>query len=527
MSRAHALTVEPSRDDAWGIPYPARSARVRTLRRVALTTVAVTTLVAGSAATAASLTGRANAGFASSSDGARVAAVSPTGFAWKAGVRPGQTVVVVPDPEARGGWRLVTRDGSRQFVAKADDADLALRTSLPLAIAATALGALAVVLLRGHRRWVIAAACAGLSAAAFVLDASGNPDSSTLSLGGAALAPAVWLAWRPGLPTRLSLALTGTVTLLLAAWVVARLAALPVHDILESLRGSLTFIGLVAVIAVSILAPIVRDGFGTLDRPRVGGILLLAAVAGIGLGLVAPQSMMITGTLAFVAVVGVPAWRRWLAAGAERMLLADLREHARLEAAEAERAHLSRELHDVPLQQLAGIIRRLELLPEARAESEELRAVAEQLRGVATELRPPVLDDLGLAPALEFLAEAASTDEVAVVAEVEDLTSLDVGGRPPAEVELAIFRVAQEAVANALRHAQASEISLAGEVAAGRVVLTVTDDGRGLDEAEARAAGRRGRLGLASIRRRAEAIDAEVDISGSREGTRVVVRWTR
>jgi signal transduction histidine kinase len=208
------------------------------------------------------------------------------------------------------------------------------------------------------------------------------------------------------------------------------------------------------------------------------------------------------------------------------MLLADLREHARLDAAEAERAHLSRELHDAPLQQLAGIIRRLELLPEARAESEELRAVAEQLRGVATELRPPVLDDLG-SPRPSSPAETASTNEVAVVAEVEDLTRLGVGGRPPAEVELAIFRVAQEAVANALRHAQASEIRLAGEVAAGRIVLSVTDDGRGLDEGEARAAARRGRLGLASIRRRAEAIDAEVDIGGSPEGTRVAVRWAR
>jgi signal transduction histidine kinase len=242
---------------------------------------------------------------------------------------------------------------------------------------------------------------------------------------------------------------------------------------------------------------------------------------------VAILSPVIAAALLFGAVLVVPAWRRWFAARAERMLLADLRESARLDAVEAERAHLSRELHDVPLQQLAGIIRRLELLPEARAESEELRAVAEQLRGVATELRPPVLDDLGLAPALEFLAEAASTDEVAVVAEIEDLTSLDVGGRPPAEVELAVFRVAQEAVANALRHAQASEIRLAGEVAAGRIVLSVTDDGRGLDEAEARAAARRGRLGLASIRRRAEAIDAEVDISGSPEGTRVAVRWAR
>jgi len=59
------------------------------------------------------------------------------------------------------------------------------------------------------------------------------------------------------------------------------------------------------------------------------------------------------------------------------------------------------------------------------------------------------------------------------------------------------------------------------------VTLAIIDDGRGLDEAEARAAGRRGRLGLASMRRRAEAIEAELDIHGSEKGTRVAIRWTR
>jgi signal transduction histidine kinase len=527
MSRARTLTVEPSRDDGWGIPYRSWSGRVRVLRRAALSLVAVTALVVASAATAASLVGNADAGVALSADGDRVDWVSPAGFAWEAGIRAGQTVVSLRDSGSPDGWRLETLAGDQKVSADATSIDAWLRGLLPLAVAATLVGALAVILLRGNRRWVTAAACISLAAAVPAIELYGKVETSTFAMGSAALAPAIWLAWRPRLPPAASAAVTGVVVVFLAAWVVARLEALPDYDRLEAIRTAVAFAGMIVVVTASVIVPIVREGPASIGRPAVGDTLVLAIAVGIALGLLAILSPLIGGILLLAAVLLVPAWRRWLAAGAERMLLADLRESARLEAAEAERAHLSRELHDAPLQQLAGIIRRLELLPGARAESEELRAVAEQLRGVATELRPPVLDDLGLAPALEFLAEAASTDEVAVVAEVEDLTSLDVGGRPPAAVELAIFRVAQEAVANALRHAQASEISLAGEVAAGRVVLTVTDDGRGLDEAEARAAGRRGRLGLASIRRRAEAIDAEVDISGSREGTRVAVRWTR
>jgi signal transduction histidine kinase len=324
---------------------------------------------------------------------------------------------------------------------------------------------------------------------------------------------------------RASAALTGIGLIVIAAWAVARWSAARVRRRRGSRRrgdhrdggGRHRLRGV----------PLKRERPTTANRTRIGEVLLVAVPAGVAVGFLAVASQLAAIAIVLAAILAVPAWRRWFAARAERTLLADLRDHARLEATETERAHLARELHDVPLQELAGIIRRLELLPEARAETDQLRAVAAQLRGVATELRPPVLDDLGLAPALEFLAETASTDLVAVTAEVEDRTSLEPGGRPPAEVELAVFRIAQEAVANACRHAQAGNVRLRGEVSPGRVALVVTDDGRGLDEAEARAASRRGRLGLASIRRRAEAVDAEVDISGSPAGTRVAVRWAR
>jgi len=527
MSRARVLAVEPSLDDEWGIPYPAWRGRIHALRRLALGVVAVAALMAGGVATVISLVGHADAGVTLSSAGDRVLWVSPAGFAWHGGVRAGQTVISLESSETPADWRLITvRDGERYETTAAGYEDV-LRTVLPFGIAATLMGGLAVLLLRGHRRWASAAACLGLLLAVPALETAGNPGGSTLALGGSALAPAIWIAWRPRLPIAASAALTGIGIIAIAAWAVARLGALPAYQPMEGARGAAALFGTAVVVIGSVVVPLFREHPATGNRPRIGEVLLVAVPAGVAIGFLAVTSQPAAIAILFAAILAVPAWRRWFAARAERTLLADVRDHARLEATETERAHLARELHDVPLQELAGVIRRLELLPEARAETDQLRAVAAQLRGVATELRPPVLDDLGLAPALEFLAETASTDLVTVTAEVEDRTSLEPGGRPPVEVELAVFRIAQEAVANACRHAQANNVRLRGEVSPGRVALAVTDDGRGLDEAEARAASRHGRLGLASIRRRAEAIDAEVDISGSPAGTRVAVRWAR
>ena len=171
------------------------------------------------------------------------------------------------------------------------------------------------------------------------------------------------------------------------------------------------------------------------------------------------------------------------------------------------------------------MIRRLEILPGTEAESEDLRALAGHLRNVATELRPPVLDDLGLPAALEYLAEEASTAALPVTAEVVDDTGFGVDRRPPTDVELAMFRIASEAVGNAVRHSGGSNVRVRAAVAPDRVELEVSDDGAGLATEAARDASKRKRLGLASMRRRAEAIDAELSIDGSKRGTTVRVAW--
>jgi signal transduction histidine kinase len=235
--------------------------------------------------------------------------------------------------------------------------------------------------------------------------------------------------------------------------------------------------------------------------------------------------LMAVGVFLLLAVAVLPATRRRIGRPIEEALLGDVREAAASGAAEAERARLARELHDVPLQELVAVIRRLEILPGAEAESENLRSLASHLRNVATELRPPVLDDLGLPAAIDFLAEETTSAAIPVTAEVVDDTGFGPDRRPPSAVELAVFRIASEAVGNAVRHSGGNEVTIRAAVAPDRVELVVADDGAGLDDRSAREASKQKRLGLASMRRRAQAIDAELSIDGSARGTRVRVVW--
>jgi two-component system sensor histidine kinase DegS len=262
-------------------------------------------------------------------------------------------------------------------------------------------------------------------------------------------------------------------------------------------------------------------------RPRLFDVVIVSGlvVVGVVLGTALNVPIFAFPLLILVILAAIPGTRQRLTPSIEHLLLGDVREQAAAEASEAERARLARDLHDVPLQELAAVIRRLEILPGAEAESEDLRALAGHLRNVATELRPPVLDDLGLPAALDYLAEETTTSALPVTTELVDDTGFGTERRPPTDVELAMFRIASEAVGNAVRHSGGSEVKVHAAVAPDRVELVVTDDGAGLATEAARGASRRKRLGLASMRRRAEAIDAELSIDGSARGTTVRVVW--
>src|ERR671932_231130 len=156
-----------------------------------------------------------------------------------------------------------------------------------------------------------------------------------------------------------------------------------------------------------------------------------------------------------------------------------------LAAQEAERVGIARDLHDEVGQVLTGVLLQLNSIAEAAPEHEEALAEARQavrraldeVRRISSELRPEMLEHLGLVSALtELTTSFARVTGIAV--ERKFATSLP---KLQPEVELAIYRIAQESLTNIARHAQARHVVIALEAARGRVVLRVADDGRGFD----------------------------------------------
>jgi len=198
--------------------------------------------------------------------------------------------------------------------------------------------------------------------------------------------------------------------------------------------------------------------------------------------------------------------------------------HRALAAQESERLRIARELHDEVGQTLTAVALRAEraageLPTQAPALAEIVDTVHHSLddvRRIARELSPEALDDLGLIDALISLClRMERQGAVRVLRELK-------GGLPPlsAEAELVIYRVAQEALTNAFRHAQASQVRVALRREHDDVVLSVADDGCGLPTPmPARTAG------LAGMRERAILIGAELELD-SPPGGGVEVRLT-
>jgi signal transduction histidine kinase len=130
-----------------------------------------------------------------------------------------------------------------------------------------------------------------------------------------------------------------------------------------------------------------------------------------------------------------------------------------------------------------------------------LDQIGERLRSLSHELRPPILDDLGLVPALEFLADGMSK-RWGLPVTVEAAT----GPSLPAMIETALYRIAQEALTNVAKHAGASQAEVRLRRTAQRITCSICDDGVGFDAA-ARATGKRRRgLGLVEIEERVTAL---------------------
>jgi len=190
-----------------------------------------------------------------------------------------------------------------------------------------------------------------------------------------------------------------------------------------------------------------------------------------------------------------------------------------LAAQESERARIARELHDEVGQTLTAVaLRAQQAAAEPSKHGEALAEIGDtvlrsldDVHRIGRELRPEALDDLGLVNALIALCSRVSRQSGIRVRRCLD-------GHLPAlseEVELVIYRIAQEGLTNALRHAEATQVNVTLRLAADRVVLVVEDNGRGLPE-------RRREGGLGGMRERAMLIGAELEVASEAErGTEI------
>ncbi len=202
-------------------------------------------------------------------------------------------------------------------------------------------------------------------------------------------------------------------------------------------------------------------------------------------------------------------------------------------AQEEERQRIARELHDEMAQGLTallmGLVRMEQAAPDMPPATAKLIESVKQFaartladtRRLVLDLRPPVLDDLGLIPAVRMLAETRLEQQGIAVS----ITTEGLQERLPSHLEVTVFRVLQEAISNCARHAQAKSVHIQLHTEAERFRAIVQDDGIGFDISSAtRAANGKAALGLLGMRERASLLGGSLDVlSHPGEGTTVVL----
>ncbi len=191
-----------------------------------------------------------------------------------------------------------------------------------------------------------------------------------------------------------------------------------------------------------------------------------------------------------------------------------------IEAQEEERRKLSREIHDGPAQMLANVMLRSQIIDKVYRESPEqgvkeihdlrkmVRSALYEVRRIIYDLRPMALDDLGLVPTLK---KYLSTIEEYNGDTTISFTFIGSEQRIPSKFEVALFRMVQEAVQNALKHAEAREIVVKLEISRNHVTVIVKDNGKGFDIREKK----KDSFGLIGMRERVDLLDGNLTIDSS------------
>jgi signal transduction histidine kinase len=242
-----------------------------------------------------------------------------------------------------------------------------------------------------------------------------------------------------------------------------------------------------------------------------------------------------SGDLEFVGTV-IDITERKRAENAFRDSSVQLRALSRrlVELQESERRELSRELHDRVGQNLTALKINIDMLQPALTSHRNedvharvadsaalLESTMDAIEDVMSELRPPMLDDHGLAAALDWHARTFSRRTgIAVVVHADEPTV-----QLAPQVQIALFRIAQEALNNIAKHAGARHAEIALDEENGDCVMSVRDDGIGFDVGENASDKPKAGIGIVTMRERSQAVGGRFEVQGLPErGTRLTVR---
>lgn len=195
-----------------------------------------------------------------------------------------------------------------------------------------------------------------------------------------------------------------------------------------------------------------------------------------------------------------------------------------IEAQEEERKRVSREIHDGPAQMLANVMMRSELIEriyrergaeegfkEIRNLRKNVRNALYEVRRIIYDLRPMALDDLGLIPTLRKYMDTIEEYNGKTKIHFQSIGEID-GHRLPPRFEVALFRLAQEAVTNALKHADANEIAVKVDVTCESITMIVKDDGKGFNIKEAKGNKDKKSFGLIGMKERVDLLGGKMTI---------------
>ncbi|WP_018922016.1 sensor histidine kinase [Salsuginibacillus kocurii] len=201
-----------------------------------------------------------------------------------------------------------------------------------------------------------------------------------------------------------------------------------------------------------------------------------------------------------------------------------------IEAQEEERKRVARDIHDGPAQMLANVLLRSELvervyqeegIQQALAEIRDVRGMVKtslaEVRRIIYDLRPMALDDLGLVPTLrKYLQNLNENTDLSL-----RFSNYGDEKRLPPNFEVGLFRLVQEAVQNALKHAEPTDIHVKIEMRPQHINMIIQDNGKGFDQENKRDDS----FGLIGMRERVQNLKGELDIqSASNQGTKIIIR---